>query len=515
VKKRAAKNFVIIGTAHLGLSIPILKAISHVAKYYKAQVIHIGPLCKPEEKRQYELKSKKVEAWADIEDKNSQIEALFNKYSDECDDLLNSQRARVGTLAMCFGSDVKYVCNPELMIPDPELEVLGDFHTISKHLVLTSVPANGDKITGNPLTQKCILAMREYSASVVLAHPIPATSMYKKEGVNCAYRYDTTGSLTFPSKALRVADIHAQILKPAFLFVSVDEATEEFHSVRLRVKSHRDNKLHRQIPHVAFDGLVFTSQSATPVLVSESDKATYITDLHTPHHAKHVLECFHELIRLHRPQIVVDGGDCGDFASVSRHTKHFPGARENLRLVDELTIMKETLQSYADACDSVQRVVCLDSNHPEWLTQFVEENPALKGLLDWETLARTLFGDFEIIIRKGDTKAVWIGDLAIRHGDQERSLMEAHCSYKNYMCGHFHSFSEIGDATRVGCAAELDPRYLKGSNTSWQHFITTITVFKGVTDKHPRIVLTNKAGTRATFMFRGQIFELPVTKEQL
>ena len=507
MKKRSTRPYVIIGTAHLGLSGPVLKAIASFAKYFQADVIHVGPLCTVEERKMYETRIQRVRTWEKIDDRNIQIEELYRRYKKEAADLVAAQRKRVTSLMEAFGS-VGFVANDEQMIPDPEIALLGTEHCLSKHLTLTSIPANGDKITGDPITSKCMLAMREYNSSVIMAHPIPSTRMYKKEGVNCAYMFSTTGSLIPPEKCKRVSDIWKQILKPSFLLVGIDEKTEEYHSQRVRVKFHRDEALHRAMPHISFDGLVFKSDGKKPIEVGSADRACYITDIHAPHHADNVVQCFHELIKLHKPELVIDGGDTSDFASVSRHTEALPGARENLRLMDDLQAMWNILNGFKKANATVQSVKVLDSNHAEWLSVFVQKNPALKGMLDWETLSKQFFKDFELVIRKGNVGAIWFGDLAIRHGDQENSLMEAHLSYKNYVAGHYHSYQELGDAVRVGCAAKLDPSYLRGNNTAWQWHITTFTKFKGVTDKHPRIVLVNKAGNRSMFMYRGQIYEV-------
>lgn len=507
MKKRLTRPYVVIGTAHLGLSTPILKVISSFAKHFNAKVLHVGPLCTVEERKMYENRIQRVRTWEQIDERNVQIEELYQRYKKEAQKLLGLQKRRVNALQEAFG-EVVFVANDEQMIPDSSIPVIGSEHSLSKHLILTSIPANGDKITGDPITSKCMLAMREYDSSVLMAHPIPSTRMYKKEGVNCAYQFATTGSLIPPERCKRVSDIWKQILKPSFLFVGIDEKSEEFHCQRVRVKFHRDESLHRQAPHIAFDGLVFKSDLKKPIETQSSDKACYITDIHAPHHAENVLLCFKELIKLHNPEVVLDGGDTADFASVSRHTESLPGARENLRLTDDLQAMWNVLDGFKRASPSVKTVKVLDSNHAEWLTLFVQKNPALKGLLDWETLAKGFFKEFELVVRKGNVGAIWFGDLAIRHGDQENSLMDAHLSYRNYVAGHFHSYQELGDAVRVGCAAKLDPGYLRGNNTAWQWHITTFTKFKGVTDKHPRIVLSNKANNRSTFMYRGSIYEI-------
>lgn len=507
MKKKTTKPYIVIGTAHLGLSSAILKTISSFAKHFKAEVVHVGPLCTVEERKMYETRMQRVRTWEKLDDRNIQIEELFQRYKKEASQLLGLQRKRVSALKEAFG-DVKFVANDEQMIPDETVSVLGTEHSLSKYLTLTSIPANGDKITGDPITSKCMLAMREYDSSVIMAHPIPSTRMYKKEGVNCAFMFTTTGSLIAPEKCKRVSDIWKQILKPSFLLVGIDESNQHFHCQRVRIKFHRNETLHRSVPHISYDGLVFKFDEKKPIEAKGEDKACYITDIHAPHHAKNVIKCFHELIKLHKPELVIDGGDTSDFASVSRHTEFLPGARENLRLSDDLDAMWNILDGFKTAHPSVQTVKVLDSNHAEWLSLFVQKNPALKGMLDWKTLSEGFFKEFELILRSGNVRAIWFGDLAIRHGDQENSLMEAHLSYRNYVAGHWHSFQELGDAVRVGCAAKLDPTYLGGNNTAWQWNITTFTKFRGITDKHPRIVLSNKAGNRSTFMYRGQIWEV-------
>lgn len=455
----------------------------------------------------YTTRIQRVRTWEIIENRNVQIEDLYQRYKKEAAKLLSAQKKRVELLLQIFG-DVKFVVNDEQMIPDPSIPFIEGQESICKHLTLTSIPANGDKITGDPITPRCMLAMREYNSSVIMAHPIPSTRMYKKEGVNCAFMFTTTGSLIHPEKCKRVSDIWKQILKPSFLFVGVDQRNEEFHCQRVRLKFHRDEIMHRQMPHIAFDGLIFKSDGKEPVEVPSADKACYITDVHAPYHAENVVKCFHELIRLHQPEVVIDGGDSCDFASVSRHTEFLPGARENLRLIDDLTAMQNILSGFKEADSSVKTIKVLDSNHAEWLTLFVQKNPSLKGMLDWKSLSEGMFKDYDLVLRGGNVGAIWFGDLAIRHGDQEGGLMEAHLSYRNYIGGHLHSYQELGDAMRVGCAAKLDPSYLGGNNTAWQWNITTFTKFRNITDKHPRIVLVNKSDNRSTFLYRGQIYEI-------
>lgn len=507
MKAKNTKRYVVLGTAHLGMSGQILKVISNFVRHFDAKVVHVGPLCTIEEKKMYENRIQRIRTWEALDNRNIQIEELYQRYKKEASQLIGFQRKRVAALLEAFG-EVEFVANDEQMIPDETVPLVGASYALSKYLTLTSIPANGDKITGDPITSRCMLAMREYDSSVIMAHPIPSTRMYKKEGVNCAFMFTTTGSLRPPEKSKRVSDIYKQILKPSFVFVGIDESNDQFHSQRVRIKFHRDEVHHKQLPHIAFDGLIFKTDGKAPLEASGEDKACYITDVHAPYHAQNVLDCFHELIRLHKPDLVLDGGDTADFASVSRHTEFLPGARENLRLNDDLEAMYNVLKGFKDADPCVKAVQVLDSNHAEWLSLFVEKNPALKGLLDWKTLAKNYFSEFDLILRGGNVGAVWFGNLAIRHGDQENSLMEAHLSYRNYVGGHLHSFQELGDALRVGCAARLDPGYLKGNNTAWQWNITTFTKFRGITDKHPRIVLTNKGENRSTFMYRGQIFEI-------
>lgn len=572
MKKRSTKNYIVIGTAHLGMDKAVLKVINVAAKHYNAQVVHVGPLANVDEINMWRRRENKIRVWenqskvkaeeyteekqweikeldVDIKDLESVYEYETESDAEKADNKLESlrkkrealeqkievnwenvqktretieeemynleyiQQSRIDAIKDILGDNAWFVCNDELKIPNSDINPKNYFDKrlmLGKHLFVTAVPANGDKVAGQPITDRTFRMLSGMKSSNIIPHMTPNTRPFARPGLNQAYNFFTTGSLQFHDYPKKITDAYKSAAKPSCILVSVDQENGEFHQQRLRIKLIRSEVSHKHTPHIIHDGLVFDA-SGQIIELDSKDKGLHETDMHCSHEHMGVVSACRSLNTIHKPSVFIDGGDHIDFGSVSRHTKHSPGARENLRLIDDISAGAKMFDAVCNDEEFpwVKKKVLLDSNHAEWVTNFVDENPSLKGFCDWQTLANTFFTGWDVFIRTGGAdKFFTFGDLIVKHADKEGTVAKAQDVYGNYLGGHHHSFQELGDAVFAGPGCGLGPKYLQNSATSWQNQLTTLTKYKGVTCKHPKTILHSEDEKKSRFCYQGVIYEV-------
>jgi len=607
LKKRKTDNYIVVGTAHQGMDLSVLRAVKTAADYHDAKVIHVGPLATKDEIAMWRRREKKLRTWEktksekvknkafDIQDKvevlsydiddlkeemkhssneeRSKLSEKLQKLKEsskkltdeegllwerlgedterlrrEKEELEKIQWGRISSLLEVFG-DVTFVCNDELhvrniplcaedeigleplfdtvedeygdmseiRIPWSVKDALGEHYKdkqllLGTHLFVTAVPANGEKMAGMPITPRTFRMLKAMGHSHIVPHMTPHIKPFARPGLNQAYNYWTTGAIQICDQPKRVSDAYKSSSRTGCILVSVDRDNGEFHAQRLRAKLFSCEKSHKTTPHILHDGVVFDTHG-TYLEVESEDKASHMTDIHYPHHHMGVIGASRALSGLHRPSLHVDGGDTVDFQTISPHTRNKPLEREGLRFVDDVEGLAWTLDATSNF-PWIKKKVLLDSNHGEWVTKLVEENPYLKGIADWETIAKKFLPEWEVFIRKGgDDKFYKFGDLTMKHADREGTITKANDVYGNYLGGHHHSFQEFGDAVFAGPGAKLGPKYLQNSATSWQNQSTTITKYRGQTCKHPKTIFHTEGKKVSRFAYRGQIYEVKYHKK--
>ncbi len=492
-----SKAYLVIGTAHLGLDSTILQVFAQVAKQYSAEVVHLGRITPKEAVKQARALCHKT-------DKKSRLE-----YRMLCED----EQKTLKELKDAFGK-VTLVLNGHHTISevkDPDFKVVSNRLNLCKHLSLDSVPPTGDKVaTLMPITDRAKNSLKTRGASWILPHPTSAVESDPREGLNQAYNYYTTGSLTIPADPEIESELYKSLNLPCSVLVLVDQETGEFHAHQLHVDYVRNDESHRIEAVVLDDGLVFTRQRV--FAVDSSDKAAAVTDEHDPYTHMGVLASVRAQNVLHAPAVFINGGDASDMEPVSRHTKDKPKARENLRLRTAIRGLRWLLDAQTNV-QSIVKKVLLDSNHHDWLTLAIDENPWLDGLLDWSTLAKTTFSDWDVYLRTGGPdKTFKFGDLSFRHGDKE-SIEQAWKIFGKYLGGHFHKYKIVGRAVSAGPGCRLGPKYLQNATTSWQNTISSITRYKGKAAVAPKIVLHNEEKEKSRFCYGGKIYEVDFYKK--
>lgn len=521
--KRPSKAHFIVSSAYLGVSEDVAKLFANVAKYYEASVYHLGPTVSEKEmKRLSKLNDKitnanaMIELLSDSEKSEKKIESLENTIDDwqrAMETTLSQERIRIQTLVDHFG-DMTFVLSPDqytsqvarmagVTAVDAGLE-------LSRYMYLSAVEPSSERTVQKPVTTNSMSNLKFVGGkhSWVIGHPVPSIETMAKPGLNQAHKYYTVGSLQHINTPRHRKQFHQIAHMPCAILLLIDEKTGEYHAKQIYVDYVPMGFGKPNRPVVIDDGLVFFVDKI--IEVGEEDRGTYSTDDHAPYQHAGTLGAMRHLNVVHRPSVLINGGDACDFASVCRHTLDQPGARENLRIENDLISLRNLLDAQANV-PSIKQKVLIDSNHHEWVTQEVKRNPYLKGLLDWKTLARTRFPDWNILIREaGDNVIYKFGDYSIRHGDQESTLPAAERMNESgkYMCGHWHRYRVYRRAVTVGCGAGLGPAYIENKVTSWISQVTSLTKYKGIAAVNPKVVLHDERRKVSRFAYRRDIFEV-------
>lgn len=178
-----------------------------------------------------------------------------------------------------------------------------------------------------------------------------------------------------------------------------------------------------------------------------------------------------------KPNHVILGGDILDCGSISHHRKGRTGQLEGLRLLAEA---KECRAAVIEPLEKQVkgRLVYHIGNHEDWLTDVVDEIPALEGIVDIAALLK-LDKKWEIIPQG---KASRLGKLTFVHGDtvkggQNPANWAVTAYERNIRFGHFHTFQIATKNTPVDvnghtgicvpCLAKKGHRYGQGQPNKW------------------------------------------------
>jgi len=517
MKIRKSETYLVISSSHLGISPDILKVFGNIAKEFNAKTFHIGEVESQEEKKLYKIAESRIEA---VSDKimcfgDDTRETTVDKAEDELaaakesqTDVLIGINKRLASIKKTFGS-VTFVVPSETVAPiSEEYSAEYDEFIISKYLMLSAIQPVSDVSTNRPVNRNAVQALKQYGSlySWIVPHPIPAVIPYPRPGLNNTHNYYTVGSMKTIEQPTSRKDNFMASHSPACMLVLVDE-NSEFHAVHLHV-DYADRKGYRKSrPMVLYDGLCFTVDGVKEV--DSKDRAVFVTDDHEPYHHSGVVGAVRSINQLFQPYTFINGGDASDCEPVSHHNFDKPGILEGLRVSKMLDGLRRLLDAETD-CESIKERILIDSNHADWLTQFVERLPQLQGILDWETVAYTYLPSWQVRLRQGDSSPPYkFGDYTIRHGDQE-SFQKAELifNFGKYLCGHWHRHQAVRRMVSTGCGGGLSPLYQKGKENDWQNQVTTLTKTAGVTAVAPKIVLHDKARNTSRVAFRNQIYEV-------
>lgn len=501
MKKRKSSAHLIISSCHLGMSKNVLKTLQQVQQYYQATVYHLGTIVTAEEKKMYERRINRIRTWENMTDLSDKELERFATWESEVNQLIGIQDKRVDTLINTFGEMV-FVLNEEQCLEyDEEFKGQSEYeYQLGKHLILSSVSANGERLATNPITPKSFNYFKTRGSSFIVPHPTGCLRSFNKEGLNNAYVIATTGSLHEKVKANRPSEHYIVNNRPGAVLVIVDEESGEFHLKRLRFATHKKITQHL----ILDDGIAFTPNEV--IVLDGKDKGLFTTDDHAPYEHRGVLSSLLALGELHEPETLINGGDAADMESVCRHNDGKPLLQENKRIINDIYSLANLL-SIQGSIKSVKKRILLDSNHAEWLTDYVARHPQLFGILDWKTINQDYFPEWEVYLRD-QQRICKFGDLALRHGDKDAGLAGLVKTFYKAICGHYHTHNEMLEAATTGPGCRLGPKYLQGSLTSWTNTLTTLSKYKEISGYNIKTILHNDEAGIARFAYRGNIYEV-------
>lgn len=196
-----------------------------------------------------------------------------------------------------------------------------------------------------------------------------------------------------------------------------------------------------------------------------------------PLHDEKAISVAMQFIHDFRPDHVVLGGDILDCGSISHHRKGIAGQVEGLRLLAEAKECREAIVKPLEQLVK-GRLIYHIGNHEDWLSDVVDEMPALEGIVDIKSLLK--LKDRWEVIEQG--KASKLGKLTFIHGDTvkggQNPALAAVTNYeRNIRFGHYHTFQIATKTTpidanghtgiAVPCLSKKDHHYGQGAPNKW------------------------------------------------
>jgi hypothetical protein len=499
--KQNATNYLVIGTGERGYSLPVLNLLKVFSGYTKSSIVYTGALSDRFALQMYNSRMKQSKTIEKIRGSDSLHESeKVKRFDDNIKELVDAQNKLINDFHVVFG-DIIWVTNKSLAIEDGMyLNLHSQSHLdLSKYLTITPVAPNGDRISGNPLTPRSVQMYRYYNNSVVAPHPVMATRLFAREGVNQALQFMTTGSLRWPTNAKRASETFEHYSQPGAMLITLDNDTGMFYHQRIHIDRNKDGLF------IVWDGLVIKNSGVTEAPMQ--DRLSLVTDSHGPFKSRNVWDAFLKSIEIHNPGVVAHGGDLGDMTSLNPHDSYDTLSHDGLRLSHDFEVFMDDVVEMHNAAPFESDIVILESNHHEWLNRYINKHKTLQGLIGWPNIERQLqaaTGRDSIAIREdapGQESYLW-GDFRLRHGHTDGSVIELAKTQGKAINGHYHTHEEFMDAVRIGCACRHMP-YMKGANDKWILQIATGTKHQGVARIHAKTVLTK--GDIISFSYQGKL----------
>jgi len=238
-------------------------------------------------------------------------------------------------------------------------------------------------------------------------------------------------------------------------------------------------------------------------------KVVGLFDLHAPLHEEAALRAALEFIKNYKPHELVIGGDLGEFESVSHWIQNKKRKVEGKRLGKEYQACNEILDRVEKVLPKGCKKIFLLGNHEEWVEQYLDNFPAMEGLIDLETGLRLKKRGYKII---PFNKPYQIGKANIIHGwyaGVHHAKKHIDNGHKNLIYGHVHdaqrfsspSLDNFHSAISVPCMCRLNKDFLHNKPTNWSHGFLVLEVRRdGFFNAHVMDIVNGK------FSYNGRIY---------
>jgi len=149
-----------------------------------------------------------------------------------------------------------------------------------------------------------------------------------------------------------------------------------------------------------------------------------------------------EFIKDFKPDVLTLGGDQITFGPISHWNKTNFWANEGGRIKKEMDTLESLVLSPLDILAPKAERIWHLGNHDAWLLDFINQNPALEGLIEPENYLRLPSRGWKIIEQGGMSH---LGKLGVIHGDTlgrtgNPARRGAAMYGRNLRFGHFHTY---------------------------------------------------------------------------
>lgn len=196
-----------------------------------------------------------------------------------------------------------------------------------------------------------------------------------------------------------------------------------------------------------------------------------------PLHDEKALRAVLKFLKDFKPDHTILGGDILDCGAISHHNHGKPGAVEGLRLLGDAKELREKLIKPVESLTK-SSLTYIVGNHEDWLTDLVDQIPALEGIVDVRSMLK--LGSRWKVVPQGEAHK--LGKLVFIHGDQikggENAARNAVTAYeRNVRFGHFHTFQAATKTSAVDanghsgiavpCLCRKNPAYGGQAPNKW------------------------------------------------
>ncbi len=215
-----------------------------------------------------------------------------------------------------------------------------------------------------------------------------------------------------------------------------------------------------------------------------------------------------KFIKDFQPDVVYLDGDFADCCSLSHWNLQKRRKMEGLRHKREISLIDKELVFLEKHCG---KIVWLEGNHCNWVSQYLDKNPELEGLIEYQELLHLKERGIEWV---PFNELLKVGRLRLTHGyytnehHAKKHLNELGC---NVVYGHTHKGQSATKnmitqkpikAWGLGCLCNKKPSYLKGKRGGWNHeFAVLYVATNGEFNLYPIDIINNR------FYFNGKSYK--------
>jgi UDP-2,3-diacylglucosamine pyrophosphatase LpxH len=239
-------------------------------------------------------------------------------------------------------------------------------------------------------------------------------------------------------------------------------------------------------------------------LGKDYESVIWISDLHIPYQDRKTLKATTKLIKDMQPDIIVLGGDIGDFYGVSQYDKNPKRANRMQKEVDEVISILEEITGISPN----SRFIYLEGNHENRMQRYLWKNPELSDLRSLEVPNLLDLNRLGIEYRKD---FMYKGFL-FKHGDYVNKYSankELEVEGVSGMSGHTHRNMMVSKTTRAGEMAWYGIGHLSDpvkaeyvDHANWQQGIAVV----HFTKQGKRFHVTQIPIVDNKFLYNGKLY---------